>query len=175
MPKKRSSLQPKNQARRSTSAVGVRNAGDGNEWELVHPRCAIDRAEDMEEVRAMLDAGEFDVARDELVWILGGCHDFMEAHRTLGDLALADEDFSLARGHFGTAYRLATTALKSARRGARLPYTLEANREFYLAGKGLAWSLMLLGKNRLSEEVVGELLRHDPSDPLDVRGLGKSP
>ena len=125
----------------------------------------------MEEVRAMLEAGEFDVARDELVWVLSGCHDLMEAHRTLGDIALADQDFPLARGHFATAYRLGTVALKRAGRNAKLPYSIAANRDFHLAGKGLAWSLKLLGKDRLSEEIVDELLRRDPSDPLEMRGM----
>ena len=157
--------------RRSSSAVKVRKTEDGP-WELLHPQCAIDRAEDMEEVEAMIDAGEFDVARDELVWILSGCHDFIHAHRVLGELALAEEDVPLARGHFGTAYRLGTAALKKAGKNAKLPYSLEANREFYEAGKGLAWCLKLLDKDRLSEEIVDELLRRDPSDPLDLKNLG---
>jgi DNA-binding transcriptional LysR family regulator len=126
----------------------------------------------MEEVRAMIEAGEFEVARDELVWVLSGCHDLIDAHRTLGELALADEDFPLARGHFGTAYRLGTTALKRAGRSAQLPYAIAAHREFYEAGKGLAWCLKLLGKDDLSKEIIAELLRRDPSDPLNLRGLG---
>ncbi len=152
--------------------MGIRRAADGSAWELLHPRCAIERAEDMEEVRLMIDAGEFEVARDELVWILSGCHDLIHAHRVLGELALADEDVPLARGHFGTAYRLGTAALKRADKNALLPYSIAANREFHEAGKGLAWCLKLLGKDRLSEEIVAELLRRDPSDSLKLKGLG---
>jgi hypothetical protein len=170
--KKHKSNSAKKSARRSSSSVGVRRSAEGDAWELVHPRCAIERAEDMEEVHAMIDAGETEVARDELVWVLSGCHDFIDAHRTLGELALAAEDIPLARGHFGTAYRLGTAALKRTGRDAQLPYSLAANREFHEAGKGLAWCLKLLGKDRLSEEIVDELLRRDPTDPLNLRGHG---
>ena len=36
----------------------------------------------------MLAAGENEVARDELRWLLDGCPDFIAAHRMLGELAL---------------------------------------------------------------------------------------
>ena len=46
----------------SPSGLSIRRSTDGRSWVLVHPRCARDRAEDLDEVRAMVEAGEFDVA-----------------------------------------------------------------------------------------------------------------
>ena len=88
---------------------------------LVHPRCARDRADDLEEVREMIEAGELDVAIDELRWLVGGCSEFIEAHGLLGELALAtDEDVALARGHFGVAVQLGLKALERAARVVKL-------------------------------------------------------
>src|SRR5258708_2407310 len=54
----------------SVSSLRVRKVVGQDAWELVHPRCARDRALDLEEVRKMLDAGEVDVAIDECRWLL---------------------------------------------------------------------------------------------------------
>ena len=51
-----------------------------------------------------------------------------------------------------------------------LPALHPANRPFYDAGRGLAWCLNELGKRELALEVVAELLRCDPTDPLGLRG-----
>ena len=66
----------------------MRRTGDG--WVLVHPRCARDRADDLEEVREMVEAGELDVAIDELRWLVGGCSEFIEAHALLGRVGTGD-------------------------------------------------------------------------------------
>ncbi|MEI6241624.1 MAG: hypothetical protein WCR51_14660, partial [Planctomycetia bacterium] len=76
----------------------------GSAWEFVHPRCARKRRDDIGEVEAMVAAGEAEIARDELVWLLSECPDFLEAHLHLGLIALEDDDPKLARGHFGRAY-----------------------------------------------------------------------
>ena len=49
-----------NSRRRSASSdgLGVRRSTDGKSWVFVHPRCTRDRAEDLEEVRLMIEAGE---------------------------------------------------------------------------------------------------------------------
>ena len=87
----------------------------GDTWVLVHPACVQDRAEDMEEVYAMIQAGATDVAIDELRWLTGECREFVEAHKVLGELARReDQDTALARGHFGVAYQLGVTALERA-------------------------------------------------------------
>ena len=109
---------------RSASAIKVRQVKNQNAWELVHPRSAIQRADDIEEVRTMIAAGEHEIAQDELLWLLGGCHDFIEAHRLLGELALTDGDANLARGHFGIAFTLGDKAAKTIR--GKFPYTQEA-------------------------------------------------
>src|SRR6185312_13203117 len=128
-----------------SSSVRLRRVAGDDAWELVHPRCARDRAEDLEEVEKMIAAGEVEVAIDELRWLLGGCSDFIDAHKLLGELALADHDVPLARGHFGYAYRIGQLAIERAKPTGAVPYRLAANRSFFEAGKGLAWCLAQLG------------------------------
>lgn len=156
---------------RGWAAVHARRRAGEEVWELVHPRCARDRQDDLEEVRQMLDAGEVDVARDECRWLLQGCSDCLEAHRILGEIALAENDLPLARGHFGYAFRLGAGALERAGSKGPLPYRLAANRGFLESGKALAWCLNQLGKPDMSAEVIELLLACDPSDPLGVRNL----
>lgn len=155
----------------SASTVRVRKAPGDNAWELVHPRCARDREEDLEEVRKMVDAGELDIAVDECRWLLNGCSDCLEAHRILGEIALGEEDFALARGHFGYAYRLGEKALEVASVRGNLPYRLAANRGFLESAKGLVWCLQKLGKQAMAQEVVQLALACDASDPLAIKKL----
>ncbi len=156
---------------RGGSTLRARKLRGEDAWELVHPRCARDRQEDLEEVRKMLDAGEIDVAVDECRWLLQGCSDCLEAHRILGEIALGENDLPLARGHFGYAYRLGTLALDQVRCKGPLPYRLAANHSFFESAKGLAWCLLRLGKREMAGEVVERLLQCDPSDPLGVKNL----
>lgn len=152
--------------------VSVRRHPSGDGWLLVHPRCARDRAEDLEEVRAMIDAGELEIAVDELRWLLSGCSEFMEAHELLGQLAIEkDNDRPLARGHYGFAYQLGLQTLRRAGMPAPLPYKHPANRPFYQAGRGLAWCLEKMGHSALADEVARTLVELDPSDPLQVRAM----
>jgi hypothetical protein len=155
--------------RRRRTAVRLRRKPGEKAWELVHPRCALERAEDLEEVQLMLDAGETEIALDELRWLLNGCSDFIAAHRLLGELALADGDLRLARGHFGYAYEIGLSAFPPRGLDAPLPYRLPANRMFLEAAKGLAWCLHELDKKNLAQRVVEQLLQCDPCDPLAVR------
>jgi hypothetical protein len=163
------SPRPSRPPRRSAHAVLVQQRDEG--WELLHPRCAIERADDIEEVRAMINAGEFEIARDELRWLLGGCHDFVEAHRLLGELALLDDDYPLARGHFGYAWQIGIRALKQAGDPAPAPYGLPGNRPFLEAGKGLIHCLRQLDRRDKAAEVVQTMLHLDPADPLNVAPL----
>lgn len=141
-------------------------------WILRHPRCARDRAEDMEEVRLMIDAGELEVAQDELRWLLSGCSDSMDAHLLMGELALAgDTDYQLARGHYGYAYQLGLRAWRRAGEPSPVPYAQLANRPFFEAGRALAWCLEKLGKATMADEVVAVMLRLDPADPLECRQM----
>jgi hypothetical protein len=155
----------------SGGTIRARKIAGEDAWELVHPRCARDRAEDLEEVRKMIDAGETEVAMDECRWLLSGCSDCLEAHRILGEIALSENDLPLARGHFGYAYRLGEKALERAGRPSPLPYRLPANQSFLESAKGLAWSLRQLDKRDMAREVVEVMLRCDPGDPLGVRSL----
>lgn len=148
--------------------LAVRRTGDG--WVLVHPRCARDRADDLEEVREMIEAGELDVAIDELRWLVGGCSEFIEAHALLGELALAtDEDVALARGHFGVAVQLGLKALERAKAAGPLPYGQPANRAFFEAARGLVWCLGKLGVFDKAEELAARVAKLDPRDPLEVQ------
>jgi hypothetical protein len=159
---------------RTASSLRVRRTASG-EWELVHPRCAIERADDVEEVQKMVEAGEIDVAIDELRWLLSGCSDFVVAHRLLGELALSENDLPLARAHFGYAYSLGEKALKQAGASGPLPHRIAANQAFHEAGKGLVYCLKKQGKIDMARQAVDVLTKCDPSDPLKVRELLELP
>jgi hypothetical protein len=149
----------------------VRRSTDGKSWVFVHPRCARDRAEDLEEVQMMIEAGETDIALDELRWLLSGCSEFIAAHVLLGDIARNANDLPLARGHYGAGYQLGLQSLRRAKMPKPLLYSQLANQSFFEAGRGLIWSLEKLGKPQMAEEVVSTLVELDPSDPLHVRAL----
>ncbi len=161
--------------------IKVQRAKSGNGWVLAHPRAVREMAEDLDEVRAMIDAGETDVAIDELRWLLGACHDTIEAHFLLGKLAVeVDHDVPLARGHFGTGYQLGLHPLRRAQLPTPVPALHPANRMFYESGRGLAWCLRELGKSDMALEVVEQMLALDPDDPLglaswldEIRTAGK--
>lgn len=151
---------------RRRPALALRATDRPNEFELVHPACARERAEDLEEVHQMIDGGELDIAIDELRWLLSGCPELLEAHQLLGELALAEGDARLARGHFGFAYDLGRTALPSENWQGTLPFRLPGNRSFLTAAKGLALCLHEIGEPERAREVARQLIAFDPSDPL---------
>lgn len=150
------------------SSVKLRRTERPYEFELVHPACARERADDLEEVHQMIDGGESEIAVDELRWLLSGCADFIEAHQLLGELALTDGDTRLARAHFGYAYDIGLKALPSEAWAGALPFRLPGNRSFLTAAKGLALCLLEIGEPARAREVGQRLLRFDPSDPLRV-------
>ena len=162
--------QPQSAAVPSGQEVSLRKAGAAG-WELVHPKCAREREDDLAEIHAMLAAGESEIARDELIWLLDECHDYLDAHRLLGELALAADDLPLARGHFGTAWRIGQRAIQNAGDPRPVPYGLPANQAFHESGKGLVWCLLKLDKAELAAEVVEFLVSCDPSDSLGLRRL----
>ncbi len=153
----------------SPNKLSVQRSASGNDWVISHPRAVRDCAEDLEEVHAMIAAGEGDVAIDELRWLLGTCHDMIEAHFLLGKLAVEeDNDIVLGRGHFGTGYQLGLQAWRRANRPTPMPALHPANRYFFDAGRGLAWCLHELDKAPMAREVLEHLLKLDPTDPLGV-------
>ena len=144
-------------------------------YAFVHPRCARKRREDMEEVLAMIDGGEPEIAREELVWLLSECPDFLDAHLQLGLLALADDDPKLARGHFGRVYELGLRAVEAAGNPAPLPYAIPENESFWQAAKGLVHCFVQTGRKGMAKSVVEKLARLDPSDPLGLKRLLEAP
>lgn len=174
MAKKRRSKNRSSKSKAAGDSRSVSLVADaaGNAWVLRHPRCARDRAEDIEEVQMMIDAGELDVAQDELRWLLSGCSDCLDAHLLLGQVALeAGNDFPLARGHFGYAYQLGLRAWRRAGQPTPVPYAQLANRSFHESGRSLAWCLEKLGKRTMADEVVENLVKLDPTDPLECRQM----
>jgi len=150
----------------------------GGVWELIHPRCARKRRDDIEEVEAMVAAGETDVAREELVWLLTECPDFLDAHLHLGLLALEEDDPKLARGHFGRAYELGLKAIEAAGNPRPVPYDRDGNRAFFEAAKGLVHCLVATGRMQIARDVVRRATALDPSDPLGLVSLvarGRTP
>lgn len=150
------------------AAIQLQPVAGTTEFELVFPRGVQQRAADLDEVRKMLEAGEVDVAVDELRWLLGECRELLEAHKLLGEIACSDGDLELARAHFGYAYDLGTGALPKGNLRGTLPYTRPSNQAFFEAGKGLAWCLHELGNSVEASAIVRRLLELDPSDPLTL-------
>ena len=166
MPKRSSRRSPKPGSSRT---VSVQRSPGGPGWVLVHPRCVRDRAEDLDEVRRIIDAGESEIAIDELRWLLHDCSEMIEAHYLLGKLAVeVDNDMPLARGHFGFGYQAGARALRRAKNPTPVPALHPANRAFYDSGRGLAWTLHALDKSAMALEVLDHLLRCDPADPLGL-------
>jgi hypothetical protein len=125
----------------------------------------------LDEARQMIEAGEAELAVDELRWLLADCSEFIAAHALLGELAAARNDWPLARGHFGAGYQLGLTALRRAGMPSPVPCLQPGNRAFFEAGRGLAWCLAKLGKQAMAREVVGTLLALDASDPLRLHAM----
>lgn len=149
----------------------MRRSSDGRGWVLVHPRSVREMAEDLDEVRAMIEAGELDVATDELRWLVSNCSEFIEAHELLGELAFAKGDAALARGHFGFAVQLGLKTLERARVQGPLSYQQPANESFFLGGRGLVLALAKLDQIPKAQELVETLVNLDPTDPLGLRAL----
>jgi len=169
--KHQAGVPPSGPSRPSTGLL-VRRTSSGAGWRLVYPRCVRDRAEDIVEVRAMIKAGELEIALDELRWLVSGCSEFIEAHTLLGELALAmGGDLPLARGHFGYGYQLGWRTIKRAGQIGPLFCSHPANRPFFLAGQGLARCLHQLGKPHMASEIIESLVTLDPSDPLELRTM----
>lgn len=122
----------------------------------------------------MLEAGELEIARDELRWLLEDCSDFVDAHHLLGEMAVADGDYPLARGHFGYVHRVCTAALPGGKLTGTLPYALPGNRLFYESCRALAYCLKELNLTAQALELLDELRRLDPSDPLDLHAAWES-
>lgn len=135
----------------------------GNQFAFQPPDCAIDRDLDLEEAIEIRAAGEFEIARDELLYLVGDCRGFLEAYLQLAELALEDEDISLAKGHFGFAYETGLEALPPNFRG-QLPCTAGYNAHFYAAGRGLARCLISRHEPGKAREVLEQLLRFDPAE-----------
>lgn len=153
-------------------AVTARRLSSGDAWVLVHPGCARERAEDIDEVRAMIDGGELEVAAEELQWLLSGCPDFVQAHVLLGEIAIAlHNDLPLARGHFGVAYQLGEKAFAYSGAKGTAPANQPANWPWFAAARGLAWTLEKLGKPDTANQIVSAAMKWDPSDPLEIRNL----
>ena len=121
----------------------------------------------------MIEAGELEVARDELVWLLSECPDYLDAHVQLGLIALEENDPKLARGHFGRAYELGLRALEAAGDPRPLPYALDGNRAFFQAAKGLVHCLLDTGRRSLAAGVCHRIAPLDPADPLAIQRLAE--
>jgi tetratricopeptide (TPR) repeat protein len=161
----------KPERRRSSGAIQVQRASDGESYELSFPPSVRQRTEDMEEVQAMLAAGETEIATEELRWLLGGCHELLEAHYLLGKVAAESGNRDLARAHFGYAFKLGTDAIPKRGLDRPLPHANPANRAFHEAGAGLAKILLELKEANKAKEVALQLLALDPTDPLGVKEI----
>lgn len=152
----------------------LRLASGGEEevgWVFVHPRCARRRSEDMAEVETMLAAGETEIARDELVWLLSECPDYLDAHLQLALIALEEGDVRLARGHFGRVHELGMRAIDAAGGPVPVRYGPPANAAFWEATKGLVHCLAETGRGPVAREIAARAARLDPTDPLGITAI----
>lgn len=153
------------------NALTLERARSGNAWVFSHPREVRECAEDLDEVREMIAAGEPEVAVDELRWLLEICHEMLAAHFLLGKIAVeSQDDIPLGRAHFGAGYQLGLQAWRRAGQPLPLAALHPANRAFFDCGRGLVWCLHQLERNDLALEVVEQLLKLDPGDPLALKG-----
>ena len=136
---------------------------EGNRYAFQAPECALDRDLDMAEVLEIRAAGEFEIARDELLYLVADCRGFLEAYIQLAELALEDEDIPLAKGHFGFAYENGLDVLPLNFRG-QLPSQEGYNHHFYAAGCGLARCLISRKEPQQAREVLNQLLKFDPTE-----------
>jgi tetratricopeptide (TPR) repeat protein len=149
--------------RRAIGALEVKSLG-GNRFVFVAPECALDRDLDLAEAIEMRAGGEFEIARDELLYLVGDCRGFLEAYLQLAELALEDEDIALAKGHFGFAYEQGLEILPQNFRG-QLPCQEGYNAHFFAAGRGLARCLIARREPVKAREVLEQLLKFDPTEP----------
>ena len=119
----------------------------------------------------MLAAGEGEVAREELIWLLSECPDFLEAHVSLGLIALEEGDAKLASGHFGRAYELCLRPLEAAGSPRPLPHSLPGNQPFFEAAKGLVHCLIQTDRRPLAVDTCRQLAELDPTDPLGIQKM----
>jgi hypothetical protein len=77
----------------------------------------------------------------------------------------------LARGHYGAGYQLGLQTLRRAKMPKPLLCEQPANRAFFEAGRGLAWSLEKQGKPQMADEIATTLTELDPSDPMSLRAM----
>ncbi|MDB5352599.1 MAG: hypothetical protein JWN86_3846 [Planctomycetota bacterium] len=137
---------------RRTGGLNLRRL-DGDNFELIHPKCVEELWPDYEEGLEIWKAGEPDEARDALRYALQGCGDNLWVHVALGRIALdAGKDPTLARGHFGYAFELARKAIPADFTG-KLPPSRKANRPFYDAIDGLIVCHEALGDSQAAQEI----------------------
>lgn len=160
---------PKRQA--SKNRLSLVRSPSGNAWVFSHPRAVRDCAEDLDEVREMITAGETEIAVDELRWLLGMCSEMLTAHFLLGQIAVEEHnDLPLGRGHFGAGYQLGLQAWRRAGQPRPVPALHPANRVFFDCGRGLAWCLHHLDRTPMAVEVIQQMLSVDETDPLGLKG-----
>ena len=143
-------------------ALELKSLG-GQRYAFQAPECALDRDLDLAEVLEIRAGGEFEIARDELLYLVADCRGFLEAYIQLAELALEDEDISLAKGHFGFAYENGLDVLPLNFRG-QLPCKEGYNPHFYAAGRGLARCLISRKEPQQAREVLEQLLKFDSTE-----------
>ena len=156
--------------------LGLSRLREG-EFELVHPRCVLERRPDYEEGMELWTAGDVEAARDALRYALEGCGDNLWVHVALGRIALQeDKDPTLARGHFGYAFELVERALPRGFAGV-LPRSLATNRPCYEAADGLATCYEALGRPREAADLRARAvaLAGGERSPGRGQGPGRSP
>lgn len=133
--------------------LGISQVEGSSVFELVHPRCVLQRKPDYDEGMEMWSQGDAEGARDALRYALEGCGDNLWVHVGLGKVALQGfRDPTLARAHYGYAFELVERALPRGFNG-QISRKLPGNQPFYEAVEGLAACYEALNQPREAQQV----------------------
>ena len=137
----------------SGGRIGLSPLPGANAFELVHPRCVMQRRGDYRDGMELWEAGDPEGARDAFRFALEGCGDNLWVHVALGRIALeVQNDPELARGHFGYAFELVERAFPKSFQG-RLPRSIPGNQPFFEAAEGLAACYDALNQGREARKI----------------------
>ena len=165
--KRRQSGSRRRKSSRRRSEVKLRRVSHTETWELVHPRCVRQRAEDLEEVRSMIDAGEVEIAVERAAVPARRLRGLRPKPTTCLASRLSPQTISSSRGPISVyAYDIARAALPAGGVRGTLPYHLAPNQHFFQAAKGLVGCLRQLGREDQAARVAHQMLALDPADAL---------
>ena len=134
-----SSQQPNDPAGASSpkrSEIRLRQVPGKQQWELVHPRSVRDRAEDLEEVRSMIDARRGGDRHRGAPLALGWLHRFYRGSQDPRRVGPDGGRLQACPAHFGYAWDIGIAALPDRGLSGPLAYERPAESAVFRSGQG---------------------------------------